>query len=312
MASDMSAWKERDAALRVSSNDMGPEKWMDVDGIRTRYFEQGTGSPVVLVHGGTVGSQHAVVDSSCWDMNLPSLSTGLNCIALDRIGQGFTDNPKTDADYTMRASVQHAAAFLRKLGKGPYHLVGHSRGGYLVCRLAFEYPELAKTCTIIGSGTLSPGVNRTAFALRNPPLPYKSRESMRWILQRSCYAAGAVTEAWLDECVAVAESDREKSATRKMVDERLGITRYGIELRKERGETYRWIIERGMPCPTLVVWGLNDTRAVFENAKVLFEMLMPKQPKTEVRAFNNAGHFVFREQAAAFNGMLLAYVKSHS
>ena len=29
------------------------EKWLDVDGVRTRYFEAGSGSvPVVLVHGG--------------------------------------------------------------------------------------------------------------------------------------------------------------------------------------------------------------------------------------------------------------------
>jgi hypothetical protein len=29
------------------------EKWVDVDGIRTRYFEAGSGLRVVLVHGGT-------------------------------------------------------------------------------------------------------------------------------------------------------------------------------------------------------------------------------------------------------------------
>jgi pimeloyl-ACP methyl ester carboxylesterase len=313
MASETSAaWDRREAALRARSIDMGPAKWIDVDGIRTRYFERGSGAPVVFIHGGTVGSPHVVTDSLCWELNFPPLASELNCIAFDRLGQGFTDNPKSDTDYTMRAGVEHAVGFLCQLAKGPYHLVGHSRGGFLACRLAFDHPELIKTCTIVASGTLSPGVNRTALQLRNPPRPLKSRESMRWILQRSCYDMRTVTESWLNECVAVAQSDREKVATRKMVDERLDLTQYGTGLRSQRGEVYRWILDRGMPCPTLLVWGLNDLRTEFENAKLLVDMMMRTQPRTELRLFNKTGHYVFREQPEAFNGMLLDYVGQYN
>ena len=41
---------------RPSSLDMGPEKWIDVGGIRTRYFDQGAGERIVFVHGVQMGS----------------------------------------------------------------------------------------------------------------------------------------------------------------------------------------------------------------------------------------------------------------
>jgi hypothetical protein len=30
------------------------------------------------------------------------------------------------------------------------------------------------------------------------------------------------------------------------------------QLSKQRSEMFRWLQERGMPCPTLVVWGYDD------------------------------------------------------
>jgi pimeloyl-ACP methyl ester carboxylesterase len=43
----------------------------------------------------------------------------------------------------------------------------------------------------------------------------------------------------------------------------------------------------------------------------LIELFMKNQRKTEVRFFNRSGHFVMREQAAAFNRMLDSFVKAN-
>ena len=83
-------------------------------------------------------------------------------------------------------------------------------------------------------------------------------------------------------------------------------------MHKQRGEVHRWLIEQGMQCLTLVVWGYNDPGATLEAGMQLIELFMKRQRKTEVRIFNRSGHFVYREHPAAFNRMLDAFVRAHS
>ncbi len=291
---------------------MGEARWADVAGVRTRYFREGAGTPVVLLHGGSFGARDAVCTAWDWAPVFGRLAEGFDVVAPDRLGQGFTGQPLRDADYTMDASVQHTAALLKSLGKGPYHLVGHSRGGYVAARLALEYPELARTCTIISSGTLAPGIGRNHIVLRNLPLPLFSRESQRWALERYSFDPKIVDEPWLDDGVAAAKTEGHKLAVRKMQEEGLERSQFTPQLGRQRGETRRWILDRGMPCPTLLVWGLNDPTADLDNGKFLLEMLMRKQRQSEFRLFNRAGHFVFREQPAAFARMFQHYFRQHA
>jgi pimeloyl-ACP methyl ester carboxylesterase len=163
---------------------MTGEKYVDVDGIKTRYFEKGSGPLVVLFHGGHFGSHDAADCSEDWSLNFDGLAERFHAFAVDKIGQGFTDNPKRDEDYTMAAVVQHAYGFLKTLGLRNVHPVGHSRGAYLVARLTLEHPELFKTCILIDTNTLAPGISKNETVMANPPLPRLSRESQRWVLQR--------------------------------------------------------------------------------------------------------------------------------
>ena len=304
--------QEAATAFVPSNLDMGPEKWIDAGGIRTRYFEAGRGERIAFFHGGNMGSNDDAVTAQCWDLNFSVLAQHHQVIAIDKLGQGYTDNPKSDNDYTMHATVQHAAATLDALGKGPYHVVGHSRGGYVVSRLALERPDLVKTCICVSSGTLSPGTPRNRMVFADAPLPKLSRESLRWIYERYSYDPKIVKEYLVDDGVAVSQTEPRKIAVRKMNQEGLLRKLFLPDLARQKAETYRWLLERGMPCPTLIIWGFNDPTADFENGKRLIEMFMHKQRNTEIRILNRAGHFVYREQAAAFNRAVHSFVTAHS
>src|SRR5262245_52250046 len=77
---------------------MGEAKFVDVNGIRTRYFEGGTGEPLVLVHGGQWPS---TASADGWAPIFDHLAANFHVYAFDKLGVGYTDNPKTDADFTM-------------------------------------------------------------------------------------------------------------------------------------------------------------------------------------------------------------------
>src|SRR3954470_19319454 len=89
---------------------MGRAKFVDVGGIRTRYFDGGTGEALVLIHGGQWPS---TASADLWAPVFDHLAANFHVYAFDKLGHGFTDNPKTDADYSMDAIIRHAYGFIQ-------------------------------------------------------------------------------------------------------------------------------------------------------------------------------------------------------
>ena len=57
------------------------EKWIDVDGIRTRYFEAGEGRTIVLVHGGTKGDASGGANAEDFHLNFAELAKNFRVIS---------------------------------------------------------------------------------------------------------------------------------------------------------------------------------------------------------------------------------------
>src|SRR3546814_3385132 len=124
-------------------------KWVDVKGIRTRYFEAGTGPSVLLLPGGTIGAEAASI-AETWDRNFAFLSRRYRVFVLDKLGQGYTDNPLRDEDYTKDAKLDHIIGFLRELDRKSTRLLGQSRGGFLRALLTNRVRGLLPSDTQLG------------------------------------------------------------------------------------------------------------------------------------------------------------------
>lgn len=287
-------------------------QWLDVDGIRTRYHAAGDGAPIVFIYGGNFGTADSTSSCYTWNLNMTPLADHFRVVALDKLGQGYTDNPAVDSDYTMSAVVAHAARFIQLMNLPPVHLVGHSRGGYAAARLTLLHPDLVNSLTIVNSGTLSAGVGTNEVVLGGCPHPKGTPESVRWVYENYSYSPSVVTDEWVAEVMKVLQLEKHSVAVKKMSAEKLGASLFLPSLAGEKRETLQWIDDGRLQRPTQVIWGLNDRTAHLARGVDLYKRIARHDRHALFHCFNESGHFPFREHPAQFNAALASFVRLHS
>jgi pimeloyl-ACP methyl ester carboxylesterase len=124
-------------------------KFVDVKGVRTRYYEYGSGEPLVLLAGG---------DANHWSKNIPGLAKRFHVFAVDRIRTGMTGNPLDDSDYNDAGDIKFLYNFLQVMKLDHIHLMGHSGGGALSFYFSLAHPEMVRTLILVADGPEDPHV----------------------------------------------------------------------------------------------------------------------------------------------------------
>ena len=287
-------------------------KFIDVGGIKTAYYEKGAGPVLVLFHGGNFGAGELADSALDWALNFDGLAARYHVYAIDKVGQGYTDCPKSDSDYTMDAVVKHACATMDALGLSNAHLAGHSRGGYLTCRMTMERPDLVATCTIIDSNSGAPGIGLNEIVLANPPGTPRSAECQRWVAEHYSYSPAHVTDEWVEAMVDIAHLPSYEEGWKKMAAGGLRSTLFVPGLARDKMEMFAWIRDHGMGRPTQLIWGYNDPTAPVDMGRALFDLVAARERKAQFSIFNQSGHFTYREHPKAFNACLHAFIEGVS
>ena len=79
-------------------------------------------------------------------------------------------------------------------------------------------------------------------------------------------------------------------------------------LERARRDTLAAIAERGLPAATLLLWGADDPSTPALAGARLAELVARRTPRSELRLIEQAGHYCFREQPAAFVRELLRFL----
>jgi haloalkane dehalogenase len=152
----------------VSADFPFESKYIDVHGSKMHYIDEGSGDPILFLHGNPMSSY-------LWRNVIPHLSGQGRCIAPDLIGMGKSDHP--DIAYRFDDQYRYLCGFIDALGLGSnVTLVIHDWGSALGFRWAHDHGDDVKAIAFMEAmiRPLSlddmPGSLRMAFRMMRAPV----------------------------------------------------------------------------------------------------------------------------------------------
>jgi pimeloyl-ACP methyl ester carboxylesterase len=262
------------------------EKFLSVDGLKIRYFEDGTGPEVLLLHGASLGSSADV-----WERNLaPLASYGLKVIAYDQPGFGGSDNP---ADYSVAYRRRFILIFMDALGIRRAHMVGHSQAGGMAVGLAFDQPEKIAKIVVVGSGSLLPPLQSAkeggAREGEEGTAAEPTIKDTRALLEHNLFNHSLITTAELER--------RHKMSLGKNFQafvERAKAAQQGGGSGKQTVPLWQRLDQ--IPAPTLFIYGKQDRGSAAERAG----MAKQRYPRLNIHVLDRCKHLVQWDAASEF------------
>jgi pimeloyl-ACP methyl ester carboxylesterase len=275
--------KYRDPKLLETHRYCLGEKYIDVDGIRMCYQEQGAGPDVVILPG--LGTS---IDF--WQQNIPSLAERFHVMAVDPPGFGKSDKP--DSSYDLLWICDRVIGFLKAKGIERASFIGGSMGGHLAMLIALKNPEMVERLVLMGaSGTWEPPGPLLSLTLRTlyseAIITDHLRRNWPTIFPRMFVSHTPVTEDLFRYQMAL------KADEARYGPEGLAMAR---ALRSIFFHSCRASASR-IQAPVLLIWGEHDEVHFPAAAAVLRERI----PDSRLVVVPDAGHEVMVDQPQVFN-----------
>ncbi len=119
----------------------------NIDGITLEYEVQGSGDPVVFIHGALIANTFAPLIAE------PVLRERFRLIRYHRRGHAGSSHP--DGSASISRQVADCLALIRSLGAQRAHVVGHSGGGIIALQLALDAPEAVRSLSLLEPALLA-------------------------------------------------------------------------------------------------------------------------------------------------------------
>jgi haloalkane dehalogenase len=264
--------------------------YLDRNGQKYHFLNEGQGEPVVMVHGNPSWSFY-------YRNLVKSLSKNHQCIVPDHIGCGLSDKPDdSEYEYTLKSRIDDLEALLETLDvKENITLVVHDWGGMIGMGYAARYPERIKRLVIL---------NTAAFNLpKSKPLPLGL-----WICRNTLLGTllvrGLNAFSSCASYVGVKRNAMPKEIRKAYVmpfnswKNRISTLRFVQDIPlKKTDKNYQLVeeisanLEKFKQVPTIICWGLKDF--VFD--KHFLAIWKEKMPHAEINEFNDCGHYILED-----------------
>jgi pimeloyl-ACP methyl ester carboxylesterase len=261
-----------------------------VDGRRVHFIEEGSGEPVLLLHG-------YPQSSSCWRHQIPALAARYRVVAPDWPGFGRSEAPASAATYD--AEVARIEQLVRALGLEHFNFVAHDYGGFLGLGYVLRQPERVLRLALLN--TRGHGIFRRSFyrftlgqcwTARHMPGLFRRLQlhdihhhALRRYRKLGCFDTTLENDylGWMDD----------SSGRQTFVD---FFAHYHVQ---RIPELKAGLNEIG--CPTAIIWGDRDPYIPFETARELADRI----PDATLTRLRGGDHYIMEERPDEVTSALL-------
>ena len=272
-------------------------RYLDIDGHRLAYLDEGSGPAVVMVHG-----------NPSWSYLYRNLVSGLRdryrCIVPDHLGCGFSDKPQ-DYPYRLRNHIDNLERLLEHLGIERCVLVVHDWGGAIGMGWAGRHHERVAGVVVL---------NTAAFRSQRLPLRIAV---CRWPLLGPLLVRGLNGFARAATFMAVTRPMRPEIAKGFLAPydrwrHRIAVLRFVEDIPMDEGHP-SWStllaveasLARLRQCPLLLCWGGRD----FCFNDTFYQEWRRRFPLAEAHYFATANHYVLEDALAEIQPLVENFLR---
>jgi len=219
-------------------------EWVEVNGMDVHYKKEGSGPAVMLIHG-TGASLHT------WDEWTSVLQDSFTVYRMDIPAFGLT-GPAPDADYTMGAYVDFIKEFAVSQRLDSFAIAGNSLGGYIAWAYTVLNPgDITKLILIDAAGyPHEGGSDALAFKIASNPIlsPIMKQITPKSFIKKNLIQVYGDDSKISDDLVTRYHDMALRDGNRQAFIDRVHTRHTDMSDRIKE-----------ISCPTLILWGAEDT-----------------------------------------------------
>lgn len=263
----------------ISETRKSSGQFIDIGENRIRYFEEGEGETVIMIHG--LGQAMYT-----FRHNIHIISEYCHVITIDLIGHGHSSKP--ECNYEINDFSQLIVDFMDAMGIENASLLGFSTGAVIALDVAIKHPEYVNKLILLSPGGMTKSYPGYIKKLTTPIISdiiftFFNKNMVKSVLEQAYYDPTLVKKDVIRHY-------------HKVLSDKENLDAFMISLSNWNDEEIAYSLSEVI-APAFIFWGENDTWHPIEMLEIYEEALGDVYSAT----FAECGHMLHEERADEFN-----------
>ncbi len=251
--------------------------FVNIDGLNIEYCEQGSGTPVLLLHGwgASFDTYRGVINT---------LKDRCRVVAVNFPGCGNSDT--MESPWKLEDYCAFVLKFMKAVNLQDPILFGHSHGGRVTMKLVADGLVNPKKIVLLDAAGLIP---KKTLKQKWRAKSFKAIKTVLTLPLIKSFSGGLLEKA--RNHYGSADYNAAPLVLRQTL-----VSLVNTDIRD---------ILHKISCPTLLIWGENDTATPLSDAKIIESLI----PDCGLCVLKDCGHFAFCEKPFEANAIINSFIK---